>query len=414
MAGAYDPALGGAGVPPNQSFDYRSAIDPALEAANGAPSPYTQTIAGTPYSHYFSEGSEDTDGYNRDNSGMCENQDQYHLGGTTSRNSPSPLPVDPALLSVVASDVFVTHNHSILHGAYTSPGKINVDDLLNQAGEAPTITAGIINKMQDGAVLEEVKQLYHSIYAQGLESFLESKWFPTKGTTKLLSETKTLEQFIVLLEQFKKAQDTQDTTAMAYTSSVEARVVWALASMVRLAAADGSNGIVKPEHGYPSGDDATEAANRLAVFENLITGAVAPNVLSRQQPNSDPHRIRELEFWFQLGHFVSLHDNGSPQFAVDVDTTMTVLRGLLDGRENRDVLYSIVVVRALGPRVTEYSETEKPLHLDESDARSKLLVAKKFVKDEGSGAGTTNVIRRLCELATRSWEGTLSPPAPVS
>jgi len=82
---------------------------------------------------------------------------------------------------------------------------------------------------------------------------------------------------------------------------------------------------------------------------------------------------------------------------------LSALRNLLDGRENRDVLYSIAVVRAIGQRVSEYAETDQPLHLDEQDARSKLAVAKRFVKDEANGNGTTNVIRRLCEVATQSW-----------
>lgn len=280
---------------------------------------------------------------------------------------------------------------------------MTIAGLLKQGGEQPDATPEITSRIQDGPTIEEVKQLYTSVYAHGLESFLESKWFPMKGLNKLLSDTKTLEQFLILLDQFRKAQDATNTAELAFTSNVESYVVWALASMVRLAAAENTGPL--HERGYPSGDDATEAANRLAVFENLITGAVAPNILSRQQAGSEPHRIRELEFWFQLGHFVSLNEAASPNFAMDVDNTMAALRTLLDGRENRDVLYSIVVVRALGPRVTEYSESEKPLHLDETDNRSKLLVAKKFVKDEGSGSGTTNVIRRLCELATRSWDG---------
>lgn len=310
--------------------------------------------------------------------------------------------------------------NSLSHSTDLMIGKVKIDDLLTQGGDLPPTNPETANKIQDSGVLDEVKHLYHSIYSPGLENFLESKWFPSKGVSKLLGETKTLEQFIVLLEQFKKAQDNTDSAAMAYTASVEARVVWALACMVRQPASDGTNGTAKHEQpNFPTADDATEAGNRLTVFENLVTGAVAPNVLTRPVMGStnDPHKIREHEFWFQLGHFVSLHDQGGTNFSADIDNTMSALRGLLDGRENRDVLYSIVVVRALGPRVAEYTETDKPLHLDESDQRSKLAVAKKFVKDEGQGAGTTNVIRRLCELATRSWETVVPPPpapAPTS
>lgn len=84
-----------------------------------------------------------------------------------------------------------------------------------------------------------------------------------------------------------------------------------------------------------------------------------------------------------------------------MDDYLAALRLLLDGRENRDVLYSIALVRGLSDRVAEYQEV--PLHLDETDNRSKLAVAKKFIKDEGNN-GTTNVTRRLSELATKSWD----------
>ena len=165
----------------------------------------------------------------------------------------------------------------------------------------------------------------------------------------------------------------------------------------------------------PGPDDPNEAANRLTVFETLLTGKVATtNVLTAPVPGSaDHHRLRELEFWYNLGNFVTLQD-GEGDAATRIDDTLSSLRNLLDGRENRDVLYSIAVVRAIGPRVAEYNNEDTPLHLDESDNKSKLLVAKKFVADEASGNGTTNVIRRLCELANRSWSPPTILPAAAS
>jgi hypothetical protein len=109
-----------------------------------------------------------------------------------------------------------------------------------------------------------------------------------------------------------------------------------------------------------------------------------------------------LELWYTLAHFVCLRDD-DPSSAKDIDATLAALRNLLDGRENRDILYSIAVVRAIGRRVSEYTERDTPLYFDESDNKSKLAVAKKFITDEASGSTTTNVIRRLCELAARSW-----------
>lgn len=249
--------------------------------------------------------------------------------------------------------------------------------------------------------LDEIKNLFYTIYIPGLDNFLETKWFSVKGLTKLLESKSLLEQFTSLIRQFAKTNQS-DPRDIQYTSSVEARVVWALAGMVRSSALE--MGGTKELKTVPSTDDPIEASNRLDIFETLLTGRVAAiNPLTAPVTGStDHHRLRELEFWHTMGNFVCLQyeDAGA---AKAVDETLAALRNLLDGRENRDVLYSIAVARGLGQRVSEYTENDAPLQLDESDNKSKLLVAKKFVSDEAAGAGTTNVIRRLCDLATRLW-----------
>jgi hypothetical protein len=284
-----------------------------------------------------------------------------------------------------------------------------VSDLLNQLGPAPPALPPNSDVAQSPATLDEVKHLYYSIYAPGLENFLESKWFSVKGVNRLLSDKLLVEQFAALLQQFAKATQT-DPQEFVYTSAVEARIVWALANMVKQMAAE-LNGVNKTGL-VPAVDDPIEAGHRLQVFEALLNGQVASaNALTQPVPGStDHHRLRELEFWFTLGNFVCLpyEENSSIK---DIDDTLAALRNLLDGRENRDVLYSIAVVRAIGHRVSEYKDSDTPIHFDESDNRSKLAVAKKFVADEGKGSGTTNVIRRLCELATRSWSTPPSAPA---
>ncbi|KAG4217779.1 hypothetical protein PC116_g33741, partial [Phytophthora cactorum] len=93
-----------------------------------------------------------------------------------------------------------------------------------------------------------------------------------------------------------------------------------------------------------------------------------------------------------------------------VDTThqrdyfLGQLRELLDGRENRDVLYSLAVIRALAPNFPPDFESTLPPHLDETDPKSKLAVARKFIQDESQvTGGTTNVVRRFSELAVRAF-----------
>lgn len=81
------------------------------------------------------------------------------------------------------------------------------------------------------------------------------------------------------------------------------------------------------------------------------------------------------------------------------------MRSLLDGRENRDVIYSIVVLREFTQRWDAGpNEQNVGAHLEESDPRSKLAVATRFIRDEAaSTGGTTNVVRRLSDLAYRAF-----------
>lgn len=384
---SYDPALSAShGSPASQQFDYASAIDPALEASgpSGAGAQYTAQPGMQKSQH-------DPEKQNSASSESLCASDTLHLRGD---------------MSSLISPVVPTYKEA---ADINLPGKRTVNDLLAQLGPAPP--APTSDPAQSPSMIDEVKHLYYSIYAPGLENFTESKWFSGKGLNKLLSDKTLLEQFGALLQQFAKTPQ-NDPKEFAYTSAVEARIVWSLANMVRTSAAD-VNGI---KNDYktglvPSVDDPLEAGHRLTVFEALLTGQVAgSNLLTQPVPGStDHHRLRELEFWFTLGNFVCLPYEDSNS-AKNIDNTLSALRNLLDGRENRDVLYSIAVVRAIGQRVSEYQDTDTPLHFDESDNKSKLLVAKKFVTDEGAGAGTTNVIRRLCELAARSWATPVATP----
>lgn len=291
---------------------------------------------------------------------------------------------------------------------------------------------------------EEIKQMYHGIYVPGLESFLETKWYGLAGGEMLERDEKLMEGFTKMLAAFMKTNE-QSSEDLIWAYQVESHVVWALAKMVETAAAASSstpapdangNGNSTPQspataaateaknesaasaasqsastNGIPNPESPTEAAHRLHVFESLLSGTKAEkNLCARPPPPGSPaaasidhHRLRELSFWHHLSSFVCLpiHSN-DPSEARAVDEVLSALRNLLDGRENRDVLYSIAVARALGIRVGEWGEDDgMPVHLDEMDVRSKVLVAKRFVGDE-SRSGTTNVIRRLCELACRA------------
>ena len=81
------------------------------------------------------------------------------------------------------------------------------------------------------------------------------------------------------------------------------------------------------------------------------------------------------------------------------------MRSLLVGHENRDVLYSIAVLREYtGLWDAALNEASAPTYLEEEDPRCKLAVATRFIREESSSTGgTTNVVRRFAELAYRAY-----------
>ncbi|KAM0159580.1 hypothetical protein ACHAQE_005032 [Botrytis cinerea] len=384
---AYDPALTAPSA--GQHYDYSSAIDPNLEAA--APIPIVSTFhnapPGMPNFRLHQKNMPSAIPY------PFQVSDAIHLRG----GADSPFPPPVACSADEAADTTFL------------PAQRSIDDLLLYGNPPAPADQTVQDVSQNPQALDEAKHLYYSIYSPGLESFLESKWFSAKGASKLMSDKPLLEKFGTLLLQFSKTI-VSDPIAIAHTASVEAKVVWALACMVKLGAEDAKEAKAETKSALPAQDDPIEADHRLTVFECLLTGKVAESnqLTAPVQGSGDHHRLRELEFWYTLANFVCLRED-DPNCVKDVDETLGTLRNLLDGRENRDVLYSIAIIRAMGQRVSEYTPSDTPLHFDESDNRSKLLVAKKFVQDEASGSGTTNVIRRLCELATRTW----TTPAPL-
>jgi hypothetical protein len=361
-----------------QQFDYASAIDPALEAAAPPPAanPYQQAAMPT---------------FRDDLKRELQSASPLSAGG---------LDTTPHLRGGASS-----FPPSSLAAAYPTPAKkYKMEELLALGGPVPAPLENA-NVADNVPVLDEIKNLYHSVYSPGLENLLESKWYPVKGIATLLKDKQLLDLYAVLLDRFAKTSSA-DPKAMAESSAVEARLIWGLATMVRTAAAAETNGSSTTEpKTIPPSDDVVEAGHRLNVFESLLTGHTAEsNPLVQPAPGTtDHHKTREFQFWHELGNFVTLKDD-QPENLKAIDDSLSALRNLLDGRENRDILYSICIVRAIGNRIADYNDQDPmPHHLDEADWKNKLNVAKRFIRDEGNGAGTTNVVRRFCEMAYRSW-----------
>ncbi|KXJ91642.1 hypothetical protein Micbo1qcDRAFT_194715 [Microdochium bolleyi] len=274
--------------------------------------------------------------------------------------------------------------------------KMRVDELINIEGHGTPALEGPMTAEQ----LNECRDLYEQVYAPGLESFFEAKWYIlAPGYDALATDSAVNEVMIGFLNTVRNL-DPHDTAGMQYSASLEFRVVWDLARLVSRVDTK-----AHPGPDLPPIDDAHEIKNRVAVLEALLSGDFLDhNPLSMPPSDGDYHRIREYRFWYFLGEFLRFKKPETPNMAAQKTQTLSMLRELLDGRENRDVIYSLVVIRDLAPRFPPDFENNLPPHLDESDPKSKLAVARKFIQDESQVAGgTTNVVRRIAELGVRAF-----------
>lgn len=298
----------------------------------------------------------------------------------------------------------------------------------------------------EASSLDEIKYLYRSQYAPGLDQFLECNWFGQHSLPYLLDNTHTLVLFANLLQLF------QDTTPEQYDNmrklpSAESELVWELMKLARCVPADLAD----------QSPELQVVLNRLLVVEHLTTGQVmpegpvAPEVIANTSHVKHPARVA---FWKHLSSFVSHRKpvstssntsssratpataNSSSDSAVvdpaistdpsseswtpaDARAALTKMRSVLGEQENRDVLYSMAVVRHLGPRFPGEVGPGLSAGADNGDGSGsgngngnaatdkqeldRLRVAKRFLEDEASGNGLTQVVQRLCGMAVRSW-----------
>lgn len=239
---------------------------------------------------------------------------------------------------------------------------------------------------------QPVDDFYRFHFAPGLDKLFETNWYSTRGLTHLRQDPKLLDYILQCEEQFK-------TLDAATIQSLEARLVWQLAIMPRSASmSNGPNGQAPDQH---------DLLQRIDIIQHLITG----NYLPQSKVPSPPSQIygnlkhNEQLFWHQLGKFCSIEDvNPEIPAHQQINDCLNAMRGVLGMMENRDVLYSLAIVRYIGGRLNEF-HPKQPLPTttnDPNDEINKLEIARRFVENEDA-RGTTQVIQRICGMAMRGW-----------
>lgn len=261
------------------------------------------------------------------------------------------------------------------------------------------------------ATYDEIKSVYSNAYAPALDKFFETRWFQLRGLNHLLNDTRLCEQLATLIQRFAiETTHSQYFAATAATHSLEASVIWGMMALSRQVANNPN-----PTNGQVNylevNDGVQDAAKRFDIFETLMLGQYF-DAKPEPEPDKDPAaaarngtvfdeqlKSRERDFWRLIHTFLTIHDDD-----VAIDDTLAACRNLLDSKENRDVLYSIVIARHLGPRVPEFpNNLPQPPDNEENAVKSKLFVAKTFIESEAGGKGTNQVIQRVCGMAIRSW-----------
>ncbi|KAH7631034.1 hypothetical protein B0T09DRAFT_128622 [Sordaria sp. MPI-SDFR-AT-0083] len=275
-----------------------------------------------------------------------------------------------------------------------------VDDLIALGGAEPPI----MNSPPSKQVVHEIRRLYGETYVPGLSYLFETPWYDLKyekstATSQTIQVLLNNQPLMGLFGSFVE-HISRPGTDDKYACQVEECIIWGLA---KLPLFTNSRGWALPANfssakHLPDLDDPHEAQGRLRVLEALLLG---PNSTLTENPLCNPMvfgglkgpRRNELEFWW---HLAELAVKGPK-------SDLQNLRRLLDGQENRDFLYSLVVVREYSHHWNPVNiEQELPLQLSEADPRCRLAVATKFIRHIME-SGTTNVIRRFAQLAWRAY-----------
>lgn len=308
--------------------------------------------------------------------------------------------IKPPLMRVVCSFAFLLSLHLL---TFRKVKQVQISDLLALRGIPPP-PPHPVTALPPGR-LEEIQAVFLATYAPAIDRFFETPWFQEKALPHVMANAQLMAEYSALIDAFND-RNLEDPNVVARLESFEASVIWSTITLCRhvMNMANGNHG---------QDFDLLAASKRLDVLEALLTGDyVETNPLAQfpvRQPAADPPALtvqitqRSLDFWSCIGHFLTLHDNEASS-AKEIDDTLARCRTLLDTTENRDVIYSIAIARHLGQRWADFPHSlPQPITTNEKDAGAKLYVAQKFLEQQANGSGTTQVSKRICGMAVRSW-----------
>ncbi|EXJ86223.1 hypothetical protein A1O1_06593 [Capronia coronata CBS 617.96] len=241
--------------------------------------------------------------------------------------------------------------------------------------------------------LDSIRKVYDIAFAPGLDKLLESgatKWFARQGFPWLCADRAQLGNMLAYLTLVSNHADT--ATQNAALASQEARVSWALLGLC-----------VRPDH--DGGEEADKLARRCRALESILTGEPFSSPTASladfvHQDESEPEpKASALEkqlaqrsdgFWTLVEAAAA---SQSPSDGGISPEAVQECRRFLDGMENRDIIYSIML---LGSK-------PKPSG-NHGDLTSERELAKRYLESQANGRATNQVFATISGMALRAFD----------
>ncbi|KAL2430586.1 hypothetical protein ABEF95_011405 [Exophiala dermatitidis] len=241
--------------------------------------------------------------------------------------------------------------------------------------------------------LESIRKVYDIAFAPGLDKLLESgqsKWFARHGFPLLCADRAQLGNILAYLTLVSNQSDAAGVTATL--ASQEARVTWALLELC-----------VRPDH--DGGEEADKLARRCRAIQSILTGEPFSSPTTsladfvHQDETSEPEpktgafekqlAHRSDEFWTRVEATAASQGRAGEGIS---PSAVTECRQFLDGMENRDIIYSIMLLAS------------KPRSGNNGDLTSERELAKRFLESQASGRATNQVFATISGMALRAFE----------
>ncbi|KAK6380937.1 hypothetical protein LTS17_005138 [Exophiala oligosperma] len=237
--------------------------------------------------------------------------------------------------------------------------------------------------------LESIRKVYDLEFAPGLDRFLESgssKWFAREGFALLSSDRNQLGRMLAYLTLV--SNQSEGSSENATLASQEARVTWALLELC-----------IRPEH--DGGEEADRLARRCRAIASILTGepfsspttSIADFVHQDEVEPEPKMNALEKQLARRCDEFWQLVENAATSQGPNGNgispTAVQQCRPLLDGMENRDIIYSIML---LGSRTT-----------GNGDLTSERELAKRYLESQANGRATNPVFATISGMALRAY-----------